>query len=57
MRMPRPAKKQKLLRAPRDPVQPRKKAMALVKEVMVIEEPACIKPSLILSGTDLRGSV
>lgn len=41
MMMPIPAKKQKLERASRELVQPKKKAIAFVKDVMVIEEPAC----------------
>jgi hypothetical protein len=41
MRTPSPAKKQKLESASREEVQPRKKAMAFVKDVIVIEEPAC----------------
>jgi hypothetical protein len=36
---PRPAKKQKLLRASREVVHPRKKATEFVKDVIVIEEP------------------
>ena len=52
-----PAKKQKLERASRELEQPRKNAIALVNEVIVIEEPACLIPSLILSATDHRGLV
>lgn len=41
MMTPRPAKKQKLESASSDEVQPRKKAMAFVNEVIVMDEPAC----------------
>lgn len=40
MSTPTPAKKQKLESAVKDEEQPKKKAIALVTEVMVIEEPA-----------------
>jgi len=38
--MPRPANMQKLLRASKEEVHPKKKAIAFVKEVIVIEAPA-----------------
>jgi hypothetical protein len=57
MIIPNPAKRQKLERASKEDVQPRKKAMAFVTEVIVTEEPACIIPSLILSFTGFLGSV
>jgi len=37
---PNPAKKQKLFNASNEEAQPKKKAMALVAEVIVIDEPA-----------------
>ena len=37
---PNPAKKQKLFNASNEEVQPKKKAIALVAEVIVIDEPA-----------------
>ena len=55
--MPRPAKKQNDFIESRLVAQPRKKAIALVKEVMVIEPPACIMPSLILFWTESFGFV
>jgi hypothetical protein len=57
IRIPNPAKKQKLDRASREEVQPKKKAMALVTEVMVTEDPAWIIPSLILSLIGFLASV
>ena len=57
VRTPRPAKKQKLESASSELEQPRKKAIALVSEVIVIDEPACLIPSFILSETELRGFV
>lgn len=57
MIIPRPANKQKLERASSDPMHPKKNAMAFVKEVIVIDEPACCIPILILSETGRRGSV
>ena len=41
MRTPKPAKKQKLDKASKDDVHPRKKAIAFVNDVIVIEDPAC----------------
>jgi hypothetical protein len=41
MRIPIPAKKQKLESASREAVHPRKNAIAFVNEVIVIDEPAC----------------
>ena len=55
--IPRPANKQKLESASSDEVVPKKKAIALVIEVIVTEDPACIIPSRILSFTDFLGSV
>lgn len=57
MRTPMPAKKQKLERASSDEVQPRKKAMAFVNDVIVMDEPACRSPIIILFSTGSRGSV
>jgi len=57
MMTPSPAKKQKLERASREEVQPRKNAMALVKDVMVIEDPACCIPIIILFSIGNLGSV
>lgn len=54
---PRPQKKQKLDRASRDDVQPRKNATPLVNEVMEIEAPAWIIPILNLSSMGALGSV
>lgn len=51
---PNPAKKQKLERASREEVHPKKKAIAFVKEVIVMEAPACLRPSLILFSTESR---
>ena len=47
-----PEKMQKLLIAGSDVIEPRKKAVASVIDVIVIEGPACIKPILNLSFTD-----
>jgi len=55
--IPKPAKKQKLDSACREDVQPKKKAMAFVTEVMVTDEPAWIIPSLILSLSGFLASV
>ena len=57
MMTPRPAKKQKLERASSEEVQPRKKAIAFVKDVIVIEEPACWSPIIIRFSTGSLGSV
>jgi len=57
MRTPSPAKKQKLERASREEVQPRKKAIAFVKDVIVIDDPACFIPSIILYSTVNLGFV
>ena len=46
------AKKQKLLRAARDVKPPKKKAKALVKDVIVIEGPACDRPATNLLSAD-----
>ena len=54
---PSPQKKQKLERAAVDDVHPRKNAAALVKEVMVIEEPAWIIPCFILFSIESLGFV
>jgi len=54
---PSPQKKQKLERASIDEVQPRKKAAALVNEVMVIEAPAWIMPCCILFSIESLGLV
>lgn len=48
---PRPQKKQKLERASREEVHPKKKAIALVKEVIEMEAPAWIIPCFILTST------
>lgn len=52
-----PAKKQKLDRASSEAVHPKKKAIAFVNEVIVIDEPACLSPIIILFSTDNLGSV
>ena len=57
MRIPRPAKKQKLESASSEEVHPRKNAIALVKEVIVMEEPACCNPICILFSIDHLGLV
>ena len=57
MSTPNPAKRQKLESAFKDDVVPKKKAIALVIEVIVIEEPAAIIPCFILSFTGFLGSV
>lgn len=54
---PRPQKKQKLDKASIDEVQPRKKAAAFVKVVIVIEAPAWTIPSLILFSIESLGLV
>lgn len=51
IRIPIPAKKQKLESASSEELQPRKKAIAFVKEVIVIEEPAFYRPTIILFST------
>ena len=50
-KIPVAAKKQKLAMASSEPVEPSRKAITLVIEVMVMEVPACIIPILILLGT------
>lgn len=57
IRIPRPAKKQKLERASSEDVHPRKKAMALVNEVIVMEDPACWRPTYILFSIGHLGLV
>ena len=47
-RTPRAAKKQKLLNASSEVKVPKKKAMAFVKEVMVMEDPEWMRPTFIL---------
>lgn len=54
---PTPAKRQKLDNALIDELIPIKKAIAFVREVIVIEDPDSFKPSLILSYTERFGSV
>ena len=54
---PSPAKKQKEDRASREEVQPRKKAMAFVKVVIVMEEPACCIPMIMRLSTESLGFV
>lgn len=54
---PSPQKKQKLERAYVDDVHPRKNAAALVKEVIVIEEPAWTIPCFILFSIESLGFV
>lgn len=56
MIIPIPAKKQKLDRASREAVHPKKKAIAFVNEVIVIDEPACWSPIIILFSIGKRGS-
>ena len=46
------AKRQKLLSAGTDVIAPKKKASAPVRDVIVIEGPACIKPILHRSSAD-----
>ena len=55
IRTPIPAKKQKLDKAGREEVHPRKKAQAFVNEVIVIEVPAWIMPCFILFSTESVG--
>jgi hypothetical protein len=55
--IPRPANRQNEERAWKDDKVPRKKAIELVNEVMVTEDPARLIPSFILSSTDKVGSV
>ena len=57
IKTPTPVKKQKDCKLWKLDVHPRKKAMALVKDVMVIDDPACIIASPILSSIDFLGSV
>ena len=57
MNTPNPANPQKLDRASREDVHPNQKAIALVTEVMVTEDPAWIIPSLNLSLTGFLASV
>lgn len=57
IRTPKPLKKQKLAKASREEVQPKKKAMAFVNDVIVIDEPACIIPFLILCSIESLGLV
>ena len=57
IKTPRPQKKQKLERASREDVQPKKKATPLVKEVIEIEAPAWIIPCFILTSTGSLGFV
>ena len=57
MRIARPAKMQKDFRAIEDVWEPKKKATALVKEVMVIEGPAWLMATFIRSFTGLLMSV
>jgi hypothetical protein len=57
MNIPSPANAQKLDKASREDVQPNQKAIALVTEVMVTEDPAWIIPSLTLSLTGFLASV
>ena len=47
-----PAKRQKLLRAGSVVKEPRKKAIASVIDVMVMEGPACVSPILNLSSAN-----
>ena len=54
---PSPQKKQKLDKASMDDVHPRKKAAALVKEVIEIEAPAWIIPYYILFSIESLGFV
>jgi len=57
MSTPRPQKKQKLERASREEVHPKKKATPLVKDVIVMEAPAWIIPCFILVSTESLGLV
>lgn len=50
IRTPTPAKRQKLLRASKEVVAPIQNAITLVKEVIVMEGPACFNPSINLSS-------
>lgn len=54
---PSPQKKQKLDKASIDEVHPRKKAAALVNDVIVMDAPAWIMPSLILYSIESLGLV
>lgn len=54
---PKPAKMQNDFRANREVVEDKKKAITLVKVVIVMEGPACLKPSTNLSSTDRLESV
>lgn len=52
MRIDTAAKKQKLLNAMREDVPPNMKAKMFVRDVIVIDGPACAMPTLILCSTD-----
>lgn len=54
---PRPQKKQKLDKASRDEVQPKKKAIPFVKEVIEMDAPAWIMPCFNLVSTGSLGFV
>ena len=57
MMMHKAANWQKLFNAIRDVIEPSRKAKAFVKEVIVIEGPACMIPVTMRSSTDLEKGV